>query len=162
MIEHVDDVLTSPVPPGPPAALSSGPLGAVQAADREIARQTALRARAVAAFAASRPSSADRAQGERGAMSAERWAARPEVLQGVSEWATQELVIALSLSAAAAQVLLERSLTLVHRLPGTLDALEAGALHPGHLWPLLDKVAPITDDAVRAQLKADLLAWRGG
>ena len=39
----------------PPVALSEGPLGAVQAADREIARQTALRARAVAEFAATRP-----------------------------------------------------------------------------------------------------------
>jgi hypothetical protein len=48
----------------------------VQAADRQIARATAVRARAVAAFAASRPAEADRAQGERGAMSAERWAAR--------------------------------------------------------------------------------------
>jgi hypothetical protein len=46
----------------------------VQAADREIAQATA--ARAVAAFAASRPAEADRAQGERWAMSAERWAAR--------------------------------------------------------------------------------------
>ncbi len=42
-------------PFAPPVALSAGPLGAVQAADREIARQTALRARAVAEFAASRP-----------------------------------------------------------------------------------------------------------
>ena len=30
----------------PPVALSEGPLGAVQAADREIGRQTAIRARA--------------------------------------------------------------------------------------------------------------------
>ena len=67
MIEGVDDVLTAVLQP--PVGLSSGPLGAVQAADREIARQTAVRARAVAAFAAGRPASADRAQGERGAMS---------------------------------------------------------------------------------------------
>jgi hypothetical protein len=66
----------------PPVALSDGPLGAVQAADREIARQTAVRARAVADFAASRSASADRAQGEPGAMSSERWAARPEILRG--------------------------------------------------------------------------------
>ena len=50
----------------PAVALSVGPLGAVQAADREIARPTALRARAVAAFAASRPASADRARASRG------------------------------------------------------------------------------------------------
>ncbi|MGY1733281.1 DUF222 domain-containing protein [Geodermatophilus sp. SYSU D01045] len=158
----MDDVLTAPVPVAPPVGLSSGPLGAVQAADREIARQTALRARAVAAFAASRAASADRQQGERGAMSAERWAARPDALRPVSEWATQELAVALALSSEAAQALLERSLTLVHRLPRTLAALEAGALHPGHLWPLLDKVAPIADDALRAGLEADLLAWAAG
>ncbi|MGY1738137.1 hypothetical protein [Geodermatophilus sp. SYSU D00684] len=134
----------------------------VQAADREIARQTALRARAVAAFAATRPASADRPQGAPGAMSAGRWAARPEVLRPVSEWATQELAVALSLSAEAAQALLERSLVLVHRLPLTLAALEAGTLHPGHLWPLLDEVAPITDDALRAAMERDLLAWAAG
>jgi hypothetical protein len=79
----------------PPVALSSGPLGAVQAADREIARQTAVRARAVVEFAASRPSSVDRPQGTKGAMSPERWAARPELLRPVSEWAAQELSVAL-------------------------------------------------------------------
>ncbi|MGY1605869.1 DUF222 domain-containing protein [Geodermatophilus sp. SYSU D00700] len=141
---------------------ASGPLGAVQAADREIARQTALRARAVAAFAASRPSSADRPQGSPGAMSADRWAARPDLLRPVSEWATDELAVALALSTQAAQLLLERSLTLVHRLPGTLAALESGALHIGHLGPLLDKVAPITDDTLRAAIEADLLAWAAG
>ncbi|TFV67324.1 UNVERIFIED_ORG: HNH endonuclease, partial [Bacillus sp. AZ43] len=77
--------------------LAAGPLGAVQATDREIARQTAVRARALAAFAAARPASADRAPGEPGAMSAERRAGRPEVLAGVSEWAAQELVVALSI-----------------------------------------------------------------
>ncbi|PRY45741.1 hypothetical protein LY71_115139, partial [Geodermatophilus tzadiensis] len=56
MIERVDDVLTAPVPP---VGWASGPLGVVQAADREIARQTALRARAVAQFAAARPASGD-------------------------------------------------------------------------------------------------------
>ncbi|MGY1670681.1 DUF222 domain-containing protein [Geodermatophilus sp. SYSU D00710] len=138
---------------------ASGPLGAVQAADREIARQAALRARAVAAFAASRPASADRPPGSPGAMAADRWAARAEVLRPVSEWATDELAVALAVSAQAAQALLERSLILVHRLPGTLTALESGALHVGHLGPLIDKVAPITDDTVRTQLERDLLAW---
>ncbi|WP_157936758.1 hypothetical protein [Geodermatophilus chilensis] len=91
----------------------------MQAADREISRQTAVKARAVAEFAASRPASVDRQQGERGAMSAERWAARPEVLRPLSEWATPELAIALNLTQQAAQDLLEESLTLVQRLPGT-------------------------------------------
>ena len=146
----------------PPVALSSGPLGVVQAADREIARLTAVRARAVAEFAAARPASVDRPQGQRGAMSPERWAARADVLRGVSEWAAQELSVALSLSPQAAEALLERSLTLVHRLPGTLAGLEAGALHPGHLWPLLEKVAPIEDPAVRAEVEAGLLRWAAG
>ena len=146
----------------PPVALSDGPLGAVQAADREIARQTALRARAVAEFAASRPASADRAQGEPGAMSEDRWAARPEVLRSVSEWAAQELVVAQSISSEAAERLLTESLTLVHRLPGTLAALEAGALHPGHLWPMLEKVAPIENATVRAEVEAGLLRWAAG
>jgi hypothetical protein len=146
----------------PPVCLSSGPLGAVQAADREIARQTAVRARAVASFAASRPASVDRQQGEPGAMSPDRWAARPELLRPVSEWAAKELAVALSLTTEAAEALLDRSLTLVERLPGTLAALEAGALHPGHLWPLLDKVAPITDGRIRAQVEAELLSWAAG
>ncbi|SDY50685.1 protein of unknown function [Geodermatophilus africanus] len=131
----------------------------MQAAAREISRQTALRARAVAAFAATRPASTDRAQGERGAMSAERWAARPEVLRPVSEWAAQELSIALDVSVAKAEAELARSLTLVTRLPRVLDALERGLLHPDHLWCLLEHVAPIADDALRATVEADLLAW---
>lgn len=146
----------------PPVALSDGPLGAVQAADREIARQTARRARAVAEFAATRPATADRAQGEPGAMSAGRWATRPDSLRQVSEWAGRELVVALSIGAEAAEALLRRSLDLVHRLPGTLAALEAGALHPGHLWTMLDKVAPIDDARVRAEVEAELLRWAAG
>src|SRR5919202_472004 len=113
----------------------------------------------VAAFAGSRPASADRAPGEPGAMSAERWAARPEVLRSVSEWATPELAIALNLTQQGAQRELERSLTLVSRLPGTLAALESGLLHERHLWHLLDKVAPIADGRLRAEVEAELLAW---
>ena len=143
----------------PVVGWASGPLGAVQAADREIARATAVRARAVAAFAASRPASADRAQGERGAMSAVRWAARADVLRPVSEWATPELAIAVNLTQSAAEGLLAESLTLVHRLPATLDALECGLLHRGQLWHLLDKVAPVEDPVLRAAIEADLLAW---
>ncbi|MGY2002031.1 DUF222 domain-containing protein [Blastococcus sp. SYSU DS1024] len=151
---------TTSAPPGAPAVgWATGPLGAVQAADREIARQTALRARAVAEFAAARPASADRQPGEPGAMSADRRASRPEVLADVSEWATQELAVALSRTSQSAEALLTRSLTLVHRLPGTLEALESGALHDGHLWPMLGAVAPIADPTVRAEVEAELLAW---
>ena len=70
--------------------------------------------------------------------------------------------MALSITAEAAEELLERSLTLVHRLPGTLAALEAGALHPGHLWPMLEKVAPIAKPTVRAEVEAELLRWAAG
>ena len=70
--------------------------------------------------------------------------------------------MALSISSEAAEALLTRSLALVHRLPGTLAALEAGALHPGHLWPMLDKVAPIEDATVRAEVEAELLRWAAG
>src|SRR4051812_47640440 len=143
----------------PPTAVSAGPLGVVQAADREIARLTAVRARALAEFATSRPASVDRQQGERGAMSPQRWAGRPEVLRPVSEWATQELQVALSYSEGSAQALLERSLRLVARLPGTLAALETGLLHAGHVWPLLDLVADIADDTTRAEIEDEVLGW---
>jgi hypothetical protein len=98
MIERVDDEVygSGVAVDAPVVGWASGPLGAVQAADREISRQTAVRARAVAEFAASRPASVDRQQGERGAMSAERWPPSPEVLRSVSEWATPELAIAAS------------------------------------------------------------------
>ncbi|MBJ7454329.1 MAG: HNH endonuclease, partial [Blastococcus sp.] len=145
----------APPPATPAVGWASGPLGRVQAAEREIGRQTALRARAVAEFAATRPASADRPAGTPGAMSAERRGARPVVLADVSEWATQELVVALSITSAAAQNLLERSLTLVHRLPRTLAALESGLIHVGHLWSLLERVAPITDAKVRARVEAE-------
>ena len=160
MIECMTSAAAAPWTP--PAGWATGPLGAVQAADREIARQTALRARALAEFAATRPASSDRQPGQPGAMSAERRAARPEVLADVSEWAAQELVVALCISTQAAEQLLIRSLTLVHRLPLTLDALERGELHPGHLWPLLEKVAPITDPEKRAAVERELLQWMAG
>ncbi|WP_137160617.1 HNH endonuclease, partial [Blastococcus sp. CCUG 61487] len=143
----------------PVAGWASGPLGVVQELDREITRLTAARARAVAEFAASRPVSADRQPGEPGAMSAARRAARPEVLAGVSEWAVPELSIALAVSKQAAGLDLERSLTLVSRLPGTLEALESGLLHAGHLWALRERVAVIADDDRRAALERDVLAW---
>ena len=146
-------------PAEPRVGWASGPLGLVQAADRENARQTALRARALARFAATGPASADRRPGQAGAMSADRRAARPEALADVSEWAAQEIALALSIARKAAEDLLDRSLTLVHRLPGTLTALESGVLHTGHVWPMLEKIAPVADRRVRARLERDLLAW---
>ncbi|MGY1812043.1 DUF222 domain-containing protein [Blastococcus sp. SYSU D00820] len=150
-----------PTTSDPAVGWASGPLGAVQAAAREIARQSAVQARAVVEFAATRPASADRPAGTKGAMSASRRAARPDVLTEVSEWAAQELVVALSISSRAAEDLLVRSLTLAQRLPATLTALEEGRLHVGHLAPLLDHVAPVTDDALRAGIEEEVLAWAG-
>ena len=163
MIEHVDDEQRSQGDGFPPPAVgwASGPLGEAQAAQRAIARQTAVRFRALAAFAATRPASVDRRPGEKGAMSAERRAARPEVLADVSEWAAQEVAFALDIPTRTAETELDRALTVVRRLPRTLDALESGVLHLGHLWPMLDKVATIADDKIRARLEADLLAWIG-
>jgi hypothetical protein len=143
----------------PAVGWASGPLGVVQGADREIARQTARRARGLAAFAATRPASADRQPGQPGAMSADRRASRPEALADVSEWAAQEVALALSITRKAAEDLLDHSLTLVHRLPGTLAALESGVLHAGHLWPMLEKVAPVAEPRLRARLERDVLAW---
>ncbi|NEM08877.1 hypothetical protein, partial [Geodermatophilus normandii] len=56
-------VLDVPATMPPGVGWASGPLGEVQVADRAIARQTARRYRAIAAFAATRPASADRVQG---------------------------------------------------------------------------------------------------
>lgn len=163
MVEHtIDHMADAGTSGSPTAGWASGALGAVQAAEREIARQTAARARAVADFAATRPASADRPAGVPGAMSAERRAARPTVLADVSEWAGQELALALEVSSEAAASLLERSLTLVHRLPRTLVALERGAIHTGHLFPMLERVGPIVDDARRAEVEAKLLGWMAG
>ena len=155
----VDDSLVGTAACLPTVGWATGPLGEVQSSAREIARLTAAQARAVAEFAASRPSSADRQPGQPGAMSAARRASRPEVLAQVSEWAAQELVVALSISSHTAEELLARSLTLVERLPGTLAALENGLLHVGHLGPLVDHVAPVEDDRTRAAIEAELLAW---
>src|SRR4051812_10812456 len=162
MIERVDGgtwTSTLGADAAPTVGWAAGPLGAVQAADREIARQAALRVRAVAAFAATRPATTDRAQGERGAMSAERWAARVEVLRPVSEWAAQELSLVLNVTTQRAEAELVRALPLQPRLPGVLDALEGGLLHPDHLWCLLEHVAPIADDALRARVEGELLDW---
>ena len=152
MIERVEMLLA------PPVELSTGVLGEVQEADREIARWTAVRARAVARFAAARPATADRQQGEPGAMRPERWAARAEVLRPVSEWAVPELVIALSRSGTDVQRLLERSL-LLRRVPGVLAAVEAGALNDAHLWAFLDLLAPVDDAALRAEVEGAVLGW---
>src|SRR3954447_619319 len=143
----------------PETPRGDGALGAARAADRELSRLYAQRARALAEFCAARPASADRAQGEPGAMSAARWAVRPEILRPVSEWATQEASIGLTRTQSRAVGLLEECCTLVAKLPGTLGALEGGLLTPEHLRPLLEHVAPIADDRLRAEIEAEVLRW---
>ncbi|WP_082523305.1 HNH endonuclease signature motif containing protein [Geodermatophilus sp. Leaf369] len=146
----------------PPVVTSGGPLGEVQREATAIGRATAAQARAVAEFAALRSASADRQPGEPGCASAETRAARPRVLAEVSEWAAQELVVALQITQHAAQALLVRSLTLVHRLPATLEALEGGVIHPGHLWAFTERVGAIEDPGVRARVERELLTWMTG
>jgi hypothetical protein len=162
MIEHMTAAVADPTlesADAPSVGWASGPLGAAQAAQRELARQYAARARALAEFAASRPASADRQPGGPGAMSEARRAARPEILTEVSEWTARELVVALSITAEAAERELADALTLVHKLPATLVALETGQLHQGQLWPMLTHVGPIRSARVRAAVEAQLLAW---
>jgi hypothetical protein len=99
----------------------------------------------VAEFAESRPADVDRAQGERGAMSAEGWAARAEVLRPVSEWVTAELAIALNLTRSGAEGLLAELLTLVHRLPK-----QSCSGSPTGLWTGARTIA-VTDGCGRAR-----------
>src|SRR3954447_10202580 len=69
---------------------------AAAAAEREERRQAAVRARSLAAFAAKRPASVrGRPAEEVGAAAAASRAARPAVLSDVSEWAVDEVMVAL-------------------------------------------------------------------
>ena len=118
----------------------------VREAQAEIARQQARQARALAAFARSRPASHDRSDEEVGAAAAATRAARPAALTSVSEWAVDEVAVALGMTARAAGQLLAESLQLVHRLPRTLDLLEGGHLSRRHAQVMTDLVAPLSDD----------------
>ena len=92
-----------------------------------------MQARALAAFAAQRPAAVlDRPDEQVGAAAAASRAARPAALTQVSEWAVDEVMVALGLSSAAAAGLLADSVTLDERLPATLDALEAGVIGWAH------------------------------
>jgi hypothetical protein len=138
-------------------------LGRAKAAHRVQSRAAAVQARELAAFARQRPAGAlDRPDAEVGAAAAASRAARPAVLTAVSEWAVDEVMVALGLSAEAASRLLAESLTLVERLPATLAALEAGMLSPAHARMLVEVLAPLADDAVRAGVEGRLLARAAG
>ena len=68
-------------------------LSAAKAAHHRQSREAAVLARALAAFAVSRPAAVlDRPDGEVGAAAAASRAARPAVLTKVSEWAVDEVI----------------------------------------------------------------------
>jgi hypothetical protein len=127
----------------------------------ELARAAAERARAVARFARSRPASLDRPDGEVGAAAAATRAGRPAVLTPVSEWAVDEVAVALSLTGAAATRVLVESLLLDERLPATLAALDAGVISEAHARVMCDLVAGL-GDAVRPVAEARLLSRVAG
>jgi hypothetical protein len=93
-------------------------LGRAKAAHRAQGRAAAVQARELALFARQRPAGVlDRPGEEVGAAAVASRAARPAALTPVSEWAVDEVMVALGLSSAAASRLLTDSITLVQRLP---------------------------------------------
>ena len=131
------------------------------AADREERRQAAVRARSLAAFAAKRPAGLlDRPAEEVGAAAAASRESRPAVLTDVSEWAVDEVMVALGLSSPAATRMLTESITLVERLPATLAALESATLSWAHAQMLCEVLAPLSDE-VLADVEARLLSRVG-
>jgi hypothetical protein len=128
---------------------------------RTIGAAEARRARWVVDFCRSRPSSNDRPDDEIGAAAAASRAARPAILVTVSEWAVDEVATALSITAAKATAWMVQSLQLVDLLPATLDALGRGELTWDHAAALCQVLAPVEDDALRAQAEGRLLARLG-
>jgi hypothetical protein len=140
----------------------AGHLAAARAAQVEQRRQAAVQARALAAFATARPAVLlDRPDAEVGAAAVASRAGRPGALAAVSEWAVDEVMVALGLSAAAAAGLLAESVTLVQRLPATWAALAAGSIGWNHARALAEIVGPVKDEA-RAGVEERLLARAGG
>jgi hypothetical protein len=142
--------------------VGAGHLDAARAAHRAQCRQAALQARALAAFAEARPARLlDRPAEEVGAAAAASRSARAAALTEVSEWAVDEVMIALSLSSQASGELLADSITLAQRLPATLDALQDGRISWAHARMLAAVVGPVKDE-VRADVEARLLARAEG
>jgi len=128
----------------------------VQRAQAAIGAQEARRARALTAFCRSRPAALDRPDAEIGAAAAATRAARPSALAAVSEWAIDEVAVALSMTEPGATRVVVQSLQLVERLPGTLAALERGRLTWEHARVMAELVAPL-DDSVRDPAERRLL-----
>jgi hypothetical protein len=78
------------------------------------------------------------------------------VLAGVSEWAADEVTVALGLTGAAASRLLAESLRLVRSLPVTLATLEAGRIGWRHVQVMTELVAPLPEQ-LRAEAEERLL-----
>jgi hypothetical protein len=128
------------------------------AAWRDESRAAARGVRALVAFARLRPHGRfDRQPGERGAMSTATREARPEVLSDVSEWAVDEVALALQISGQAAAGRLTDSLVLAEQLPGTLAKLEAGELSWAHARQMIAVVGPVVDEALRARIEGRVL-----
>jgi len=137
-------------------------LAVAAAAQVEQSRQAGRQARALAAFAAQRPAAVlDRPDDEVGSAAAASRAARPAALTPVSEWAVDEVMVALGLSAQAAAGQLADAVTLAERLPATLAALEAGVIGGLHARAMVEIVGPVKDE-VRAEVEARLLARAAG
>ena len=139
-------------------SLESGSLllDLVRREQRVIGAAQARRARWIAGFCRSRPSSNDRPATEIGAAAAATRAARPSALTTVSEWAVDEIATALSVTATKAQAWTVQSLQLTGRLPATLAALDRGELTWEHATAMCEVVAPLDDD-VRPTAEARLL-----
>jgi hypothetical protein len=142
--------------------------GGVRALDRarnasdEIARLSAVVADSLTAFARCRPSQGfDRQPGERGAMSAATRAARPAALTEFSEWAVDEVAVALRMSGGTAQRQLVEAVTLTERLPGTFDLLARGVLSPAHARQMVAVVGEVADHGLRTEIEAHVLSLLG-
>ena len=141
----------------------AGHLAAAKAVRLRQCRDAAELARALTAFAAARPAAVlDRPDGEVGAAAAASRAARPAVLTTVSEWAVDEVMVALGLSSPAAARLLADSVALTQQLPATLAALGAGTISWAHAQMLVEVLAPMSDPAKRAEVEERLLARAAG
>jgi hypothetical protein len=137
-------------------------LAAARAAQWEQRRLAAVQVRELAAFAALRPAGElDRPDDEVGAAAAASRAARPATLTKVSEWAVDEVMLALGLSSQAATALLAESIVLAEQLPATVDALEEGRISWRHAQAMAEIVGPVKDE-VRADVEARLLARAEG
>jgi hypothetical protein len=130
-------------------------------AHREAARAAAEQAEALAAFARCRPSSLDRPDTEIGAAAARTRAARPAALSEVSEWAVDEVAVALRLTSTAASAMLVDSVLLTERLPATLAALRGGRVSWRHAQVMTDLVARLSDE-LRPIVEARMLERVGG